>query len=118
MSGQELLGAFVGGMVVALAGAVVLGISAFLKRRVRMTGPQAEAVAENAKSLAQVRPLVAMLVDIQKPQLMALLAILGALKDKMNGTFERPDKSVRAALDTFDGTLKDIATGKHEELKP
>lgn len=117
MSGQELLGAFIGGVVVALAGGLVLGISAFIRRRVRTTGPQAEAIADNAKEIAQVRPLVAMLIDIQKPQLVALLAILGALKVKANGSFKRADKGVREALDTFDETLKDIATGKHGGLK-
>ena len=108
---------FIGAALGALAAAIVAGIIAFIRRRVRLTGPLAETVAAHVKQLAQMRPLVMMLVVVQKPQLVALLCILDSLKDKANGDFERAHAGVKGALDKFDDTLMEIAGGECVEKK-
>lgn len=115
---QEIIAGFVGACIVAAAGLLVAGIVAFIRRRVLLTSPLAETVTTNVKQLAQMRPLVMMLVVVQKPQLLALLCILDTLKEKANGDFERAYTGVKGALDKFDDTLMDIAGGECKEKKP
>jgi len=109
---QEWLHIFLGSGITAVAAIIVAGTVSFVKRRVRLTGPHAETLEIHSKQLAQIQPLVAMLLSVQKPQLLALLGILEALKDKMNGEFERASEAIRTALDAFDGLLVKIAAGK------
>lgn len=118
MSG--LLVGFIGAILGAVATALVVGLIAFVRRRVRLTGPLGETVGTHGKQLTQLRPLVMMLVVVQKPQLLALLCILASLKDKANGDFERAYTGVKGALDKFDDTLVDIAGAdcKNGQKKP
>jgi hypothetical protein len=109
---NELLAGFIGAGLASVAALIVAGIVSFVKRRVRVTGPHAETLEIHSKQLSQLQPLVAMLLSVQKPQLLALLGILEALKDKMNGEFERATDAIRGALDAFDGLLVKIAAGK------
>ncbi len=108
-------------IIVAVVTAAAIGAGAILvriiKRRVKLTGPLAEAVDLHGKQLIQMRPLVMMLIVVQKPQLVALLCILDALKDKTNGDFARAHTGVKDALDKFDETLVNIAGGECVERK-
>jgi hypothetical protein len=119
LTGADILSGIIGAVITVAVGIGLVGIQQWLKRRVHTTGPQAEAIAIHTQELAQVRPLVFMLVDIQKPILVALHAILGTIKEKEDGSFERADRSVRSALDTFDDTLRAIAKGgcSHKDEK-
>ncbi len=107
----------IGAAITAAVGIVVVGVFAWVKRRVKITGPTAEAIANQGRQLATQQALVFMLVDLVKPQLLALLGILDALKDKMNGDFERAHDGIRQALDTFDETFRKIARGECQEQK-
>ncbi|HXK36411.1 MAG TPA: hypothetical protein VJ553_02420 [Candidatus Paceibacterota bacterium] len=115
---ENLVSGFIGACIAAAAGLLVAGVVAFIRRRVRLTGPLAETVGAHVKQLAQMRPLVMMLVVVQKPQLLALLCILSAMKDQTNGDFERAYGGVKGALDKFDDTLLGIAGAECEEKKP
>jgi hypothetical protein len=114
----DLISGFIGACIVAAAGLLVAGVVAFIRRRVRLTGPNSEATGTHTKQLAQMRPLVMMLIVVQKPQLIALLCILDALKEKANGDFQRAYTGVKSALDKFDDTLMEIAGGECVEKKP
>jgi len=114
---SDLLSGFIGACIAAAAGLLVAGIVAFVRRRVRLTGPNSEVTNTHTKQLAQMRPLVMMLIVVQKPQLVALLCILDSLKDKANGDFERAYTGVKGALDKFDETLMGIAGGEYGEKK-
>lgn len=107
----ELFSGFIGACIVTVAGFLVAGIVTFIRRRVRVTGPNSETTNTHTKQLAQMRPLVMMLVVVQKPQLIALLCILDALKEKANGDFQRAYTGVKDALDKFDDTLMRIVGG-------
>jgi hypothetical protein len=114
---NDLVSGFIGACIAAVAALLVAGIIAFIKRRVHVTGPNSEATNTHTKQLAQMRPLVMMLIVVQKPQLIALLCILDSLKDKANGDFERAYTGVKGALDKFDDTLMEIAGGEYGEKK-
>jgi hypothetical protein len=115
---SDIVSGFIGACIVAAAGLLVAGIVAFIRRRVRLTGPHAETMATHGKQLTQLQPLVLMLVDVQKPQLIALLCILDALKEQVNGDFDRTYKGVQGALDKFDDTLRSIVGSECGEKKP
>lgn len=101
---------FIGAIIAGVAAIIIACLKSWLTKRVKFTGPTAEAIADQARQLAVQQRLVIMLVDLAKPQLLALLNILDALKDKMNGDFERANKGIREALDSYDKTMKDIIT--------
>lgn len=109
---SELLSGFIGAGTAAVAGLLVVGTVRFVKRRIRLTSPHTEAVDAQGKEIAQLKPLVLMLVTIQKPQLVALLGLLGSQKKKMNGNFKRAYNGVKSALNDFDEALMKIVRGE------
>lgn len=118
MSGEDVLHGLIGAAVAAVGAGIVALVARWFRNRVKITGPHAEAVTAHSKQIAQLTPLVHMLVAVQKPQLIALLGILEALKEKMNGDFERAHEGMKEALDKFDETLLKIVRGECEEKKP
>ncbi len=109
---------FIGAIVAGFAGLLLAGVVAWIRKRVKVTGPAMQVLAEQARQLVVQQQLVLMLVDLTKPQLLALLNILEALQDKMNGNFERAHKGIQTSLDTFDDTMKAIVSGECKEKKP
>lgn len=118
MIGEDVLHGFMGAAIAAAGAGAVAAIVKWTKRRVKLTGPNAEALVQHEKQIAQLTPLVHMLVAVQKPQLIALMGILEALKKDMNGGFERAHEGMKEALDKFDDTLMQIIRGECEEKKP
>jgi uncharacterized iron-regulated membrane protein len=114
----EIAAGIVGSAGTAIVGLLIVGIVSWVKRRVKLTGPTVETLAAQGKQLATQHALVFMLVGIQKPVLLALLGILSALKDKMNGDFERAHKGLLSALNDFDQTVMAIVSGECKGEKP
>jgi hypothetical protein len=115
---NELMIGFIGAMLGAVAASVVAGMIAFLRRRVRVRGPQADAVECLELRFDRLEPLVLMLVTIQKPTLIAILGLVEAHKKDMNGGFERAYEGIRTALETYDRTLVSaLAGGERKEPK-
>lgn len=114
---DSVMHGFIGAVVAALGATAVAVVLRWMKRRVKVTGPNAEALIQHEKQIAQLTPLVHMLVAVQKPQLIALMGILEALKKDMNGGFERAHEGMKEALDKFDETLLMIIKGDCAEKK-
>lgn len=114
---NEILAGVIGAVAAAAGIGIGAGVVRWVRLRVHLTGPTAEAVESQAKQLATQRALVFMLAQIQKPQLVALLGLLEAHRKEMNGNFERAHNALRTALDTFDETLVKIARGECKEPK-
>lgn len=114
---NDLIIGFIGAALAALAGLIVLGLRTWIRRRIKLTGPHTEALDAHSKQIAQLASLVYMLVAVQKPQLIALMGILEALKKDMDGGFVRAHEAMKQALDAFDGTLFKIVRGECEEKK-
>jgi len=101
----------------AASTAILFAIARLIRSRVKLTGPHAEAVSNHERQLAKFIPLVILLVSVQKPVLLALLGLLSATKEKMNGDFERAYQGVKVALNEFDSGLLKALAGECEELK-
>lgn len=114
---NNMLAGIIGSVLTAIAIGIGAAILKWLRRRVKVTGPNTETIEEQARQLAIQQALVFMLCNLAKPQLVALLGILEALKEKMNGGFERAYEGIRTALDHFDETFQKIARGDCAEKK-
>jgi len=114
---DSVMHGFIGAVIAALGAAFVAAIIRWMRSRVKLTGPNTAALLTHEKQIAQLTPLVHMLVSVQKPQLIALMGILEALKKDMNGGFERAHEGMKVALDAFDETLLKIVRGECEEKK-
>jgi len=106
---------FIGALVAGAAGLLLTAIITWIRKRVKIAGPAMQIIADQARQLIIQQRLVMMLVDLTKPQLLALLSILEALQDKMNGNFERPHAAIRSSLDVFDETMLRIVSGECAE---
>ncbi len=111
MSGKEILWAFIGALIVTAAGIAVVGVQNFLKKRVKVHGPQSEQIDKHESKIGKLELLVLVLVSNQKPILVALLGMLEAHKQDMNGGFERAYQGIQDALDKFDRALLDALSG-------
>ncbi len=118
---ESFIHGFEGALIASLTALIVAGVRTWLKKRVKITGPAIEVLTEQAKQLLIQQRLVMMLVAQSKPILLALRGILDALKDKMNGDFERAHKAVCESIDSYDKTMRQIVAGEctpSEEKKP
>lgn len=112
---KELIGIIIGAAASAVIGLIAVGVAGWLKKRVKVVAPHDTVLKEQARQLVVQQKLVLMLVDLTKPQLLALLGIIEALRPNMNGTFERAHAGVTAALDKFDDTMRSIVGGECAE---
>lgn len=115
---SEIWIGIISGVGGAAGTAILFAIARLIRARVKLTGPHAEAVSSHERQLARITPLVILLVSVQKPQLLALLGLLSAMKEKMNGDFERAYQGVKVALNDFDSGLLKALAGECEDAKP
>jgi hypothetical protein len=109
---NEMMIGFIGALLGAVAASFVAGLIAFLRRRVKVKGPQAETVESHDRMLDRLEPLVFMLVTVQKPTLIAILGLVEAHKKDMNGGFERAYEGIKTALEIYDKALVSVLSCK------
>jgi hypothetical protein len=99
----------IGGAILAAAPWGIVGLVKFLRRRVKITGPSLELLSILDAEVKCQRPIVSMLLSLQRPQLSALKAILEALKGDVNGNVATAHGLVEAAIADFDKFLVSAA---------
>lgn len=107
-----IVAGFIGAGITALAGLLVVGSVAFIKRRIKVTGPNTEAVESLKATVADMAPAVNALLAVQKPQLGALIALLEVTKGQCNGNVDKALETTRDAEASFDAFLSDAAKVK------
>ncbi len=115
MTGSELLGDVITSAATLIVGAALLGIWAWIKRRVKVASPASEELEGVKSEQCRQGRVLSVLFRIQKPQLEAQTAILEAIQGDVNGNVTNALKGIRRASATFDDFKDDAVVGECKE---